>query len=54
MATTAYCGIVLLLGYQYWDCLIVGLSLAKVTMATIANCMGKGLKALLRLGTEDL
>jgi hypothetical protein len=24
-----------------WDCLIVGISLAKVTMATIAYCMGK-------------
>jgi hypothetical protein len=54
MAIIAYCGIVLLLGYYCWECVIVRLSLAKVTMATITYCMGKRLKALLPLGTEDL
>jgi hypothetical protein len=35
--------------------LIVGLSLAKVTMETTAYCMDKiTIKALLPLGTEDL
>jgi hypothetical protein len=34
--------------------LIVGLCLDKVTMATIAYCMGKGTKSIAVLGTEDL
>jgi hypothetical protein len=34
--------------------LIVGIFLAKVTMATIVYCMGKRTKALLPSGTEDL
>jgi hypothetical protein len=35
--------------------LIVGISLAKVTMAITAYCMGKiTIKALLPLGTEDI
>jgi hypothetical protein len=29
-----------------WDCLIVGISLAKVTMATIAYCMGERTKSI--------
>jgi hypothetical protein len=37
----------LLDNYYCWKCLIVGISLAKVTMATIAYCMGKR-------STEDL
>jgi hypothetical protein len=29
-----------------WGCLIVGISLAKITMATTANCMGKIIKGI--------
>jgi hypothetical protein len=55
MIIIAYCGIVLLLGYYCWECVIVRLSLAKVTMATITYCMGKRtIRALLPLGTENL
>jgi hypothetical protein len=31
-------GSVLLLGYYCWECLIVGISLAKVTVVTISYC----------------
>jgi hypothetical protein len=45
-----------LLGYYYcWESMIVGLYLAKVTMVTIAYCLGKRtIKGLLPLGREDL
>jgi hypothetical protein len=33
------------LGYYCWQCLIVELSLAEVSIATIAYCMGKRTKS---------